>query len=1114
MDSQLVFCAVCGVSRASVECVEDGARLCGSCDLSVGSLTELQHDRGLQKLTVTLLAQVHSANKVANRHTRWALCGFCGKQRIASTLADGHGVCKSCALDQPQFKNIGMPAYPLPWPVLQQEHLAMDDEPSSSRACQDQRFTGQDQNPAVCSWDTMPPTQRYSGPSPPLCGNLVGPYPASLDTGLPQVHLPQTRLQQPWIQPQQTQQGEQELQGMSAGQQAGPPLQAAVLKQMKSNGAQKSDADKAMEATEVFNNLFSAWDDEDNINSMEDTNPGCNSRDDLVPSAIFPSGDTSGQSVPAQRFNAGSLIQQENVQEKQQLLQGGGQLQGNCQLQGGYQLQGGGHLQGDPSTEEKSLPTTNLFYSSPESSMYLSASETDKLQPPIMGMEDMLEPDDAAALPRMPNAVNRCCPMLAGSVAQALACMPNVVNSSSPMLAGSVAQALPCMPNAVNSGSPMLAGSAAEGMEMQTQYGCGTFKVEPDMKRLSGSNGFMGAGLAGYSGAASFPAQIYGDPPAKQWMGHLDQTQLNQQFCPSSQDPMSFQHIQGQVDAQMQVLQAQSELNQQSCPLSAHAQGTRQLGWPRQGLNMFGAPPQMQPSQLPIDCAGLQQLMRQQRLALSQLQSYHQLLTQISAQASLAPGCAAGGMHSPTLGSNFSSLPGLLPSSGLAPPMSQADLIPLMLQIGVPAAPLTSHASNVAKEEVAKRGLQYRGEALTRYKQKRMMRHFEKTIRYASRQVRAHVRPRVKGRFVKSESGEGQPLSSVLGAVFSQGGGLQDTEGDAPDDDMEDVVLDGASDADADVELSDDEDTKKKKLPPHDESHSMLHLLVPPFRPGMPGAITTLPEGKWSELNPDERERALGSDAGAAAATAGAAFDVLSTDMLSTESGLQVAAVHPICRPECGGGSTAEARRHASPPKNQAQPAVVQIQPYSVVSAGISQTSNTEWMKVLPTAINKRAISSLNTNSASAEVDMHQNDTGGPTQFGGSVIEATSGDINIDQVELSSRLSAPPALGSSTPACHGQKTSHVPHSHRHHRQKHSALAVASSVAATRQLSCMGSCMEVNDNSVIAEVSCMEENHNLVIAEIGGGSKVCKGGTVEPEVSQTSNSIRSLEASAQ
>jgi hypothetical protein len=38
-----------------------------------------------------------------------------------------------------------------------------------------------------------------------------------------------------------------------------------------------------------------------------------------------------------------------------------------------------------------------------------------------------------------------------------------------------------------------------------------------------------------------------------------------------------------------------------------------------------------------------------------------------------------------------------------------------------------------------------------RYREKRKLRKFEKTIRYASRKAYAEVRPRIKGRFAKKE---------------------------------------------------------------------------------------------------------------------------------------------------------------------------------------------------------------------------------------------------------------------------------------------------------------------------------------------------------------------------
>ncbi|KAG8072194.1 hypothetical protein GUJ93_ZPchr0006g44074 [Zizania palustris] len=55
-----------------------------------------------------------------------------------------------------------------------------------------------------------------------------------------------------------------------------------------------------------------------------------------------------------------------------------------------------------------------------------------------------------------------------------------------------------------------------------------------------------------------------------------------------------------------------------------------------------------------------------------------------------------------------------------------------------------------------------RGSALTRYKEKKKMRKFDKKIRYASRKARADVRKRVKGRFVKAgEAYDYDPLSQT-----------------------------------------------------------------------------------------------------------------------------------------------------------------------------------------------------------------------------------------------------------------------------------------------------------------------------------------------------------------
>eukprot|EP00798_Chlamydomonas_sp_ICE-L_P025766 gene25766-11429_t len=136
-------------------------------------------------------------------------------------------------------------------------------------------------------------------------------------------------------------------------------------------------------------------------------------------------------------------------------------------------------------------------------------------------------------------------------------------------------------------------------------------------------------------------------------------------------------------------------------------------------------------------------------------------------------------------------------------------------------APTAAQVAN-ARSETTKREKQYRGEALTRYKEKRKIRHFEKTIRYASRQVRAHIRPRVKGRFVKlGSAGElmkldaGHDETDIL--ETEENVELEDTTG-------EDGILPGA--CGADVVLSEDR-TKRQKLATviGMDKYPMLHFL-------------------------------------------------------------------------------------------------------------------------------------------------------------------------------------------------------------------------------------------------------------------------------------------------
>lgn len=76
--------------------------------------------------------------------------------------------------------------------------------------------------------------------------------------------------------------------------------------------------------------------------------------------------------------------------------------------------------------------------------------------------------------------------------------------------------------------------------------------------------------------------------------------------------------------------------------------------------------------------------------------------------------------------------------------------------------------------------VQEREDALARYKHKRNMRNYEKTIRYASRKVRADGRLRIKGRFAKAneiaaellkQQGEGQELYNHDDESYSSGMG-------------------------------------------------------------------------------------------------------------------------------------------------------------------------------------------------------------------------------------------------------------------------------------------------------------------------------------------------------
>ncbi|OEL24394.1 Zinc finger protein CONSTANS-LIKE 9 [Dichanthelium oligosanthes] len=96
--------------------------------------------------------------------------------------------------------------------------------------------------------------------------------------------------------------------------------------------------------------------------------------------------------------------------------------------------------------------------------------------------------------------------------------------------------------------------------------------------------------------------------------------------------------------------------------------------------------------------------------------------------------------------------------SGLTGESSAGDhqdcVVSSLLLMGEPPWQAPGHESSIAGGS--------RESAITRYKEKKMRRKFDKKIRYASRKARADVRKRVKGRFVKAgEAYDYDPLSQT-----------------------------------------------------------------------------------------------------------------------------------------------------------------------------------------------------------------------------------------------------------------------------------------------------------------------------------------------------------------
>ena len=117
-----------------------------------------------------------------------------------------------------------------------------------------------------------------------------------------------------------------------------------------------------------------------------------------------------------------------------------------------------------------------------------------------------------------------------------------------------------------------------------------------------------------------------------------------------------------------------------------------------------------------------------------------------AAAVAAAAAAAAGGVGQPPAGLGHMPIPS---AAAVAGAVVQAGSLPgIAGGPGVSAAVAGGHAN-------PRLDTQERGEALTRYRQKRKLRHFDNQIRYESRKLRAHKRLRIKGRFAKAgTSGE------------------------------------------------------------------------------------------------------------------------------------------------------------------------------------------------------------------------------------------------------------------------------------------------------------------------------------------------------------------------
>jgi hypothetical protein len=150
---------------------------------------------------------------------------------------------------------------------------------------------------------------------------------------------------------------------------------------------------------------------------------------------------------------------------------------------------------------------------------------------------------------------------------------------------------------------------------------------------------------------------------------------------------------------------------------------------------------------------------QQQQTQSSTTDNIHQYPVVVPAASGHAPGSAGNPSVVGAAAAAAAAAAGVVATGGAAQPPGGVGLLPMPVAAagvvqggslpGVPGG--GGVACGVAGGHANPRlDTQERDEALTRYRQKRKMRHFDNQIRYESRKIRAHKRLRIKGRFAKA----------------------------------------------------------------------------------------------------------------------------------------------------------------------------------------------------------------------------------------------------------------------------------------------------------------------------------------------------------------------------